>query len=188
MNSGRVGRATRGSVRAAGLVAALLVALLAAGCGTSSGSGQAAAKGDDRGDITQLIYRFYATMEDRQFDKLNVVLADGVVVKTPFGVTEGRDKVIAETAEAAKQEDRAQHVVTNVLVDVDGDKAKVRAFVDQLIGSSKAPAGKAGPAPSMTISSLMRYEATRTPDGWRVSHIEGDVLWATQAAAAPAGQ
>nr|AXL06408.1 nuclear transport factor 2 family protein [uncultured bacterium] len=172
----------------AGLVAAFLVALLTAGCAADSGSGNAAAKGDDRGDLTQLVYRFYSTMEDRQFDKLNAVLAEGVVVKTPFGVTTGRDKVIAETSEAAKQEDRAQHVVTNVLVDVDGDKAKIRAFVDQLIGSSKAPAGKAGPEPAMTISSLMRYEATRTPDGWRISNVEGDVLWATQSQAAPAGQ
>jgi hypothetical protein len=34
----------------------------------------------------------------------------------------------------------------------------------------------------------MRYEATKTPDGWRLSHIEGDVLWAAQAPAAAAGQ
>lgn len=185
MNAGRVGRTTRGSLRAVGLLAVLFAALVTAGCGAGSASGADAPKTDDRGEITQQIYRFYATMEDRQFDKLNTVLADGVVVKTPFGTTTGRDKVIAQTAEAAKQEDRAQHVVTNVLVDVNGDKATVRAFVDQLIGSSKTPQGKMGPQPTTTVSSLMRYEATKTPDGWRLSHIEGDVLWAAQA---PAGQ
>ncbi|MBE8517742.1 nuclear transport factor 2 family protein [Amycolatopsis sp. H6(2020)] len=185
MKSGRVGRTTRGSLRAVGLLAVLFAALVTAGCGAGSASGADAPKVDDRGEITQQIYRFYATMEDRQFDKLNTVLAEGVVVKTPFGVTTGRDKVIAQTAEAAKQEDRAQHVVTNVLVDVNGDKATVRAFVDQLIGSSKTPQGKMGPQPTMTVSSLMRYEAAKTPDGWRLSHVEGEVLWAAQA---PAGQ
>ncbi len=185
---GRIGRARLGSVRAAGLLAALAIALLTAGCGAASGSDQAAAK-DDRGDLTQLIYRFYDTMEARQFDKLTAVLAEGVVVSSGgMGTTEGRDKVIAQSAEAAKHEDRAQHVVTNVLVDVNGDKAKVSAFVDQLIGSSTTPKGKVAPEPMMTISSRMRYEATHTADGWRISRIEGDVLWATQAQAAPAGQ
>lgn len=181
---GRVGRARRGPVRVVGLLAALLAALLlASGCGTAAGddAGADSAAKDDRGDITQLVYRFYAYMEEGRFDDLDAVLSKDVVVSTPgMGVTEGQEAVIASAEEGAKMEDRTQHVVTNVLIDVDGDKAKVRANVDQLLGSSTTPKGKIAPVPDLTISSLMRYEMVRTSEGWRVSRIEGDVLWAAE--------
>jgi SnoaL-like protein len=160
--------------------AGLLVAVLAAGCGSTAGADESTAR-DDRGDLTQLIYRFYAYMEEGRFDDLDAVLSRDVVVSSPgMGVTEGRDAVVADAEAGAKTEDRAQHVVTNVLVDVDGDKATVRANVDQLLGSSTTPAGKIAPEPTLTISSLMRYEAVHSPEGWRVSRIEGDVLWAVE--------
>lgn len=189
--AGRFGEAGRGSVRTFGLMAALVVALLTAGCGTSD-SPEAAGARDDTGDLTQLVYRFYAYMEDGRFDDLDAVLSEKVVVSTPgMGVTEGREAVVSSAEEAAKTEDRAQHIITNVLVDVDGDKAKMRADVNQLLGSSTTPKGKIAPEPSLTISSRMRYEATHTSEGWRVSRIEGDVLWAIEgppAAGAAAGQ
>jgi ketosteroid isomerase-like protein len=186
---GRVGRATRGSVRAVGLVTAL-VAVLAAGCGSTGDAAESGAR-DDRGELTQLVYRFYDYMEEGRFDDLDAVLSKDVVVSSPgMGVTEGREAVIAGAEEGAKTEDRTQHVVTNVLVDLSGDKAKVRANVEQLFGSSTTPEGKIAPEPTLSISSVMHYEAVRAPEGWRVSRIEGDVLWAVDSAApgAAAGQ
>jgi len=186
---GRVGRATRGSVRAVGL-ATVLVALLTAGCGASGDAAEGGAR-DDRGELTQLVYRFYDYMEEGRFDDLDAVLSKDVVVSSPgMGVTEGREAVVAGAEEGAKTEDRTQHVVTNVLIDLNGDKAKVRANVDQLFGSSTTPEGKIAPEPTLTISSIMHYEAVHSSEGWRVSRIEGDVLWAvdSQAAANPAGQ
>jgi ketosteroid isomerase-like protein len=189
---GRIGRNRRGSVRAVAL-SAVLVALLTAGCGSSSDSdaGATAAR-DDRGDLTQLIYRFYSYMEEGRFDDLDQVLAKDVVVSSPgMGDTEGREAVIAGAQEGAKTEDRTEHVVTNVLVDVTGDKAKVAAYVNQSLGSSTTPAGKIAPEPDMTISSRMRYDATRTADGWQLTRLEGDVLWVTEKkapAANPAGR
>ncbi|WP_328345835.1 nuclear transport factor 2 family protein [Micromonospora sp. NBC_00421] len=155
-------------------MAALLVALPTAGCGTDKVEYR-----DDRGDITQLVYRFYADTTEGKFDDLNKVLSEGVVVSNPGGgLTEGRDKVIAGASEGFKTEDRVQELVSNVLVDLDGDKAKVRADVVQLFGSSVTPKGKIAPEPTLTLNSRMRFEATRSSDGWRLSRIEGDVLWA----------
>ncbi|GAA3435889.1 nuclear transport factor 2 family protein [Kutzneria kofuensis] len=174
-HAGRVGPAV-------GLSATVLAAaLLATGCGAPASNAADTPKGDDRGDITQLIYKFYDNMEKNQYDKEKDVLADGVTVKNPGGgVTTGADKVIANASAAAKNEDRTQHVVTNVIVDVNGDKATAQADVDQLFGSSKTPQGKLAPEPTMRLSSKMHFEATRTANGWRVSHIEGDLLWAVQ--------
>ena len=119
----KAGRAR--SLRAVGVSATIVAAaLLTAGCG---GSADASAPRDDRGDLTQLIYRFYNDMEYGQFDKLNTVLTDDVVVTNAGGKTQGRDKVIAQSAEAAKTEGRTYHLVSNVLVDLDGDRPELPA-------------------------------------------------------------
>jgi hypothetical protein len=178
---GTVGRTRRGSVRVVALLAALLFAVLTAGCGSDAGADEAAAKGDDRGDLTELVYRFYDYMEKHRFDDLDQVLDAKVVAKDPGGgPIEGRDNVVANVTAAAKQEDRTQHVITNVIVDVTGDKAKVQAAVEQLFGSSTTPKGKIAPEPTMTLSSTMHFESVRTAQGWRISRIDGDLLWATQ--------
>jgi hypothetical protein len=172
---GRAGWAGRGSVRAVGLAATVLIGLLTAGCGADP-----APYRDDRGDITQLVYRFYADTGEGKFDNLNQVLSDNVVVSSPGGgLTTGRDKVIANSSRAAKSEDRTEHLVSNVLVDVNGDNSTVEADVVQSFGSSKTPQGKLAPSPTLTINSRMHFQAVRTAQGWRLSRIEGDLLWAT---------
>ncbi|MEU7617527.1 nuclear transport factor 2 family protein [Micromonospora rifamycinica] len=182
---GGIVRSRRGSVRVVGLLAALAVAVPTAGCAADKVEYR-----DDRGDITQLIYRFYADTTEGKFDDLNKVLTEGVVVTNPGGgLTEGREKVIAGASEGFKTEDRVQELVSNVLIDLNGDKAKVRADVVQLFGSSVTPKGKIAPEPALTLNSRMRFEATRDSQGWRLSRIEGDVLWAVdKPAAAPAAK
>ncbi|MFF5173683.1 nuclear transport factor 2 family protein [Micromonospora sp. NPDC000089] len=154
-------------------MATLLVALPAAGCGADKVEYR-----DDRGDLTQLVYRFYADTSEGKFDQLDEVLSDGVVVTNPGGgVTEGRDKVIASAAEGFKKEGRAQEFANNVIVDVNGDKANIQAEVIQLFGSSVTPKGKIAPEPTLTINSRMHFQAEHSSKGWRLSRIEGDVMW-----------
>lgn len=185
---GRVGR--RGSVRVIGLLATLVVALLTAGCGIFSSS-DASGYRDDRGDLTQLVYRFYDYSATGQFPKMDQVLTDDVAVSSPGGgETKGRDKVVASASAAFKQEGRTQHLVSNVLVDVNGDKATVQAEVVELFGSPTTPKGKLAPEATMTLNSTMHFEAARTPQGWRLSRIVGDLQFASQkpAAAGSTGQ
>ncbi|WP_067800102.1 nuclear transport factor 2 family protein [Actinomadura formosensis] len=144
---------------------------------------------DDRVELTQLIYRFCALMDDGRFADLRSVLAEGVTAKDPGGApVAGRDAVIANAAAAHSPGERSQHLVHSVLIDVDGDRAGIRANVVVILSDDAAPEGAIAPEPKLTISSCLRYEAVRSPEGWRVSSIDGDLVWAShkQPQAAPA--
>ncbi|RSN55637.1 MULTISPECIES: nuclear transport factor 2 family protein [Actinomadura] len=144
---------------------------------------------DDRADLTQLIYRFCTLMDEGRFEDLRSVFAEEVASKDPSGApVRGRDAVIAGAAAAHSPGERSQHLVHNVLIDVDGDRADVTASVVVILSDDTAPEGAIAPEPKLTISSRLRYGAVRAPEGWRVSSIDGDLVWAShkQPEAAPA--
>ena len=144
---------------------------------------------DDRGDLIELIHRLYACTDDGRFDDLRSVFSEGVKAGAPGGgVVEGQDRLITTLSAAHSTGQRSQHLVHNVLVDVHGDQASVRADVIAIHCDSDKPEGRIAPEPGLTLSLRLRYEAIRSSEGWRVSRIDGDLLWAsnTQPQAVPA--
>ncbi|MFB4282020.1 nuclear transport factor 2 family protein [Nonomuraea sp. MTCD27] len=134
---------------------------------------------DDRGDITQLIYRLYACMDEGRFDDLRSVFADEITVRTPGGLAEGPDAAIAQAARNHSTEERIQHFVHNALVDVDADgrHAGVRADVIVTFSAAAAPEGQLAPEPRRTLSERFRYDVTRSPEGWRLSGVDATPVW-----------
>ena len=64
------------------------------------------------------------------------------------------------------------HVITNVLIDLVGDKAMVKA---NLIATFVHGPDVSGPL--FQLGERYRFEAVRTPDGWRLSHVESKLVW-----------
>jgi len=121
----------------------------------------------DRREITDLVSRLGLWLDEGRFDEAPSVLIDDVTVDTPGGHAEGIEHVIAQ-ARRNHQHDHLQHVITNVLIDLDGDRAKVRAnlvvtFADAAVTSQQGE--------------RYRFEAARTPDGWRLSRVEVIPVW-----------
>lgn len=146
---------------------------------------------DDRADVAQLIYRLYACMDEGRFGDLRSVFADEIAVRTPGGPAEGREAVIAQAARNHSTEERVQHFAHNVLVEVDGDRAHVRADVVVTFSDAAAPEGRLAPEPRFTLGERFRYEAIRSPEGWRLSRVDATPVWASgdrRRAAAPAGR
>jgi SnoaL-like domain len=121
----------------------------------------------DRREIVDLVSRLGLWLDEGRFDEAPSILVDDVTVDTPGGHAEGIERVIAQ-ARRNHQYDSLQHVISNVLIDLDGDRAQVRAnLVASFVGDGAL----------VQHGERYRFEAVRTPDGWRLSRVEVTPVW-----------
>jgi len=68
--------------------------------------------------------------------------------------------------------DRTHHVITNLLIDLDGDRAKVRAnLIATFVHRADAPGAH------FDIGERYQFEAVRTPQGWLLSRVHVSPVW-----------
>ncbi|MBF6205862.1 nuclear transport factor 2 family protein [Streptomyces gardneri] len=131
----------------------------------------------DRQQITALVDRLGRALDEGRFDDLRAIYTPDATAKTPGGTAEGREALIAQASRNHTGDKRIQHVIGNVLIDVRGDAADVRA---NLIATF-APASPGGtiPQPQYTLGEIYRFDAVRTGEGWRLSRVQTTPIWST---------
>lgn len=107
-------------------------------------------------------------------DDLDGVFTIDSVATTPGGVAQGRDAVIAQARRNHAPEERIQHAMSNVLVDLNGDQAQVRADVQAVFAAGT------GSRPRLALGGVYRFAVRRTPVGWRLASVQMDMVWATE--------
>lgn len=134
----------------------------------------------DRIEITDLVNRLGVALDEGHFDDLRSLLAEDATVRTPGGTSEGREAVVAQASRNHPPEQPIQHVITNLLVDLDGARANARANLVVYFGPlAGAPDSAVPPAPPVeyTTGEVYHYDLVRTSDGWRFSRIRTTPLW-----------
>jgi hypothetical protein len=144
----------------------------------------------DRDDITRLVHRVGAALDEGRFDDLRALYAADAVARTPGGVAEGVDALVAQASRNHAPDDGIQHVITGVLVDVDatGDRATVRADLVVVFARrdpSSAPPTPFGPEPPTALGEVYRFTARRTVDGWRLASVATEPVWVSFAPVVP---
>lgn len=138
----------------------------------------------DREEITHLVYRLGVALDEGRFDELRSIYTEDATARTPGGLAEGREALIAQARRHHPLEERIQHVVSNVLVDVAGDRAEVRANLIATFATDAPSAAGLAPVPRLTLGEIYRFTAVRTAQGWRLSRVETTPLWASGAPSA----
>lgn len=130
----------------------------------------------DQLELTDLVSRLGVCLDEARFAEMHELFTADATARTPGGEAIGRDRVVAQAARNHRAEDGVQHVITNLLVDVDGDQATMRA---NLVVHVTQPEDSAALAPQVTFSlgEVYRFEARRTEDGWRLSRVETVPVW-----------
>jgi hypothetical protein len=130
----------------------------------------------DRTEVTDLVSRLGVVLDEGRFDEMETLLAEDVTVRTPGGAAEGRDAAIAQASRNHDPEQPIQHLITNLLVDLDGDRASARANLVVHFGATDRGAAPAPPV-VYTLGEVYRFGLVRTPDGWRFARIETTAVW-----------
>ncbi|HEX5586010.1 MAG TPA: nuclear transport factor 2 family protein, partial [Acidimicrobiia bacterium] len=106
---------------------------------------------EDRDEILQLLYRYNHTIDAGDAEGWADTWTDDGVFDAGGSVLRGR----AELVGFASGVSGVRHVVMNPLVDVTGDRARVRAYLMLLVGGAIGMIG------------VYDDEVVRTPSGWR---------------------
>ena len=134
----------------------------------------------DRDRVATLVHRLGASLDDGRFDDLRALFVDDAVARTPGGVAEGIDALVAQASRNHVPDDGIQHVISGVMVDVDGDRATVRTNLVVMFGRrdlAAAPPTPFGPEPPTALGAVYRFTARRTAGGWRLASVETEPVW-----------
>lgn len=134
----------------------------------------------DRAEITALVDRLGVTLDEGRFDDLRSLYTEDAVARTGGGTAEGVDALVAQAARNHVPGDAIQHAISGVLVDLDGDRATVRANLVVTFARrdpATAPPTPFGPEPPVALGEVYRFTACRTPDGWRLASVAADPVW-----------
>lgn len=127
----------------------------------------------DRHEIARLVDHLGAALDGGRFDDLPQIFTHDATARTPGGLAEGIDALIAQASRNHSPDDRVQHLVSGVLVDVDGDRADIRAnLIVTFAGDDlRTP-------PRLRLGEVYRFCARRTADGWRLTSVQSTPVWA----------
>lgn len=126
----------------------------------------------DRQEITELIGRLGMVLDEMRLEELREVFTADAVGEFPSGTLRGVAELIEYGQRSNPAFDRLQHLVTNVLVAVDGDGATARANMV----SYNVPRG-AEPGSHFDLGARYRFRAVRRPAGWRLSRVALEQVW-----------
>jgi len=82
--------------------------------------------------------------------------------------------VIAQARKNHRSDFAIQHVISDVVVDVDGDRADVRA---NLVVSFAEVVPVVAPPVTYALGEVYRFVVVRTGDGWRLAEVETVPVW-----------
>ncbi|RZS44170.1 SnoaL-like protein [Herbihabitans rhizosphaerae] len=121
----------------------------------------------DRVELSDLVNRLGRWLDDKEFDDPTLVTAD-ITASTPNGDARGVAEVAALASAAHPPNVQTHHLITNPVIDLDGDRAVVRANVIAVFDD--------GDKPQLT-GGRYRFETTRTGSGWKLSRLEVQPRW-----------
>jgi len=125
-----------------------------------------------RNEIAILVHRLGACLDEGHFEDMRSIFVEDATAKTPGGLAEGLDALIAQASRSHSPDDRIQHLISDVVIDLDGDRASIRAnLLVTFTGRSDVPGSH------LSLGEVYHFDALRTPYGWRLARVESIPVW-----------
>lgn len=127
----------------------------------------------DRDRIQRLVHEVGRCLDEGRFEDLRLLYTEDAVARTPGGEAEGADALVAQARRAHTRTPHVHHLISDVLVDLAGDEADVRANLLVTFTDDATP-----PAPRFQLGEIYRFRARREPQGWRLASVTSKPVWA----------
>jgi 3-phenylpropionate/cinnamic acid dioxygenase small subunit len=136
----------------------------------------------DKIEIQELLARYARGVDSKDWALWRTVFTpDAHLDYSSAGAAVGSSDEVGDWLEhALAAVPMTQHYVTNVEIDLDGDRAKVRAMFYN-------PMQLPGMDGLSFCGGYYHHDVVRTADGWRSERLVEENLWFTNPPAAPAG-
>lgn len=132
---------------------------------------------DDRNAVTDTVYRYAWGIDTRDWALYRSIFADHVAIDftsyNPASVAAemAADDWVANLIPLFTGLDATQHTMTNPLVDIDGDTARCRMYMQAVHMFTEDP------EPEFTIGGYYDDQLVRTTNGWRLNAVTLTVTW-----------
>lgn len=136
----------------------------------------------DKLEITELLYRYARGVDTKDWAVLaSVFTRDAHLDYTSVSGPEGpRDEIVAWLERSLTPVPMTQHVIANVEIELDGDRAKVRALFYN-------PMHLPGMAEPAFCGGTYVHHVVRTAEGWKSEHLIEDNQWFVNRPSGPPG-
>ncbi|HEY3503494.1 MAG TPA: nuclear transport factor 2 family protein [Actinocatenispora sp.] len=127
-----------------------------------------------RAELHDLLLSLGRALDERRFADLNTILTQDATGATRNGAGSDRDVLIAQIEAGNKDYARLLHRFSNVLTEVDGDTATIRAYITALSGRADSL------VPASRRYGLAHIKAVQTPNGWRISELNVEPVFVVE--------
>lgn len=129
----------------------------------------------DKLEITETLYRYATALDTRDRELLRDVFVEDAVFQIGAGVGEfrGVEAIGSVVTEFLGGLEASQHIITNPVIELDGDRARSRCY---LHAQHYMPDQRTG-GNTLEIGGTYHDRLVRTADGWRIEQRELEVTW-----------
>jgi hypothetical protein len=126
----------------------------------------------DKQEIAEQCVRYMSALDTRDWALLESCFTGSPVFVHPGGRLEGFPAILARTSAALGPLDATQHLLGNVLVEVDGETARSSCYFQAQHVRAGTPGGD-----TYVIAGSYTDRWVRTPAGWRIAERVQAYLW-----------
>ncbi|HZX04333.1 nuclear transport factor 2 family protein [Kribbella sp.] len=118
----------------------------------------------DRSELAELVARHSLWIDELRYDESDQLFTDDVVVKSIRGEAAGIEALVQLARKGHDTYVRTLHNKSNLVIQLDGDTATVRANDIAVLARHDMT--------EEIAAAIHHYHARRTPEGWRFDRLE----------------
>ena len=126
----------------------------------------------DRAEIIDVLYRYFSSVDLRDWERWGSCFTDDVEIDLGFGQETGREKVVSWAEAGLADVDGTHHMSTNHEISIDGDAATVRS---DLLTTHVVQ--KENGVERLTAGGTYDHILVRTLEGWKIKKAGNHMVW-----------